>query len=191
MDRGDGPRGERLRAFVALELDPRLRERLEELIHRLRPELAGVRWVSPSSMHLTLRFLGWTSQEPLGSIQESLRRAAAECGAASLGTTGLGMFPERGSPRVLWVGLLFPEAFGRLQAACEQAAVAAGFAPETRAFQPHLTLGRWKERARRPSLPVVDLGPARFDHLTLFRSDLRPQGALYTALAIFPLGRLS
>ena len=191
MERGDGARPERLRAFVALELDAPLRERLEEQIHRLRAELAGVRWASSSSMHLTLRFLGWTSQAQLASLQEPLRRAAAACPGATVDTTGLGLFPERGSPRVLWVGLLFPEAFRRLQAACEEAAVAAGFPPETRAFQPHLTLGRWKERARRPSLPPLELGPARFDHLTLFRSDLRPQGALYTTLATFPLGRLS
>jgi len=188
MTSDDSAPPERLRAFVALEIDAPLRARLEELTGRLKRELPGVRWVGPPSMHLTLRFLGWTSAADLAPLHDPLRLAASDCPPASVGTTGLGMFPERGGPRVLWVGLAFPEAFDRLQTACEQSAVAAGFSPEPRGFRPHLTLGRWKDRARRPSLPTIDLGPTYLDHLTLFRSDLRPKGAVYTPLALFPLG---
>jgi 2'-5' RNA ligase len=178
----------RLRAFVALEIDAALRGRLEETTARLRRELAGVRWVSASSLHLTLRFLGWTSAEALVPLPEALFRAAAGCPPATVATSGLGLFPERGAPRVLWVGLALPESFLRLQAECERAAVEAGFAPEPREFRAHLTLGRWKDHARRPSLPAIDLGSTRLDHVTLFRSDLRPAGAIYTPLAVFPLG---
>jgi 2'-5' RNA ligase len=101
---------------------------------------------------------------------------------------GLGTFPERGSPRVLWLGLAVPDTVLVLQAACERAAVADGFPREDRPFKPHLTLGRWRERDRRPELPEADLGAARVDTLVLFRSELRPQGAVYTPLARFPLG---
>jgi 2'-5' RNA ligase len=81
-----------------------------------------------------------------------------------------------------------PAAAAALQAACEKAAVASGFEPETRAFHPHLTLGRWRDRAPRPPLPEVDLGKARVRELVLFRSDIRPSGSIYTPLAVFPLG---
>jgi 2'-5' RNA ligase len=76
-----------------------------------------------------------------------------------------------------------------LQRACEDAARRERFDPEERAFKPHLTLGRWKDRAPRPTLPAADLGTARIDHLTLYRSDLRPDGAVYTPLRVFDLGR--
>jgi 2'-5' RNA ligase len=81
-----------------------------------------------------------------------------------------------------------PAAAAALQSACEKAAVASGFEPETRAFHPHLTLGRWRDRATRPALPDLDLGWAHVRELVLFRSDIRPSGSIYTPLAVFPLG---
>jgi 2'-5' RNA ligase len=67
--------------------------------------------------------------------------------------------------------------------------VAARFPPEERPFQPHLTLGRWRERASRPALPEgVDLGDAHLESLVLVRSEMQPGGARYTPLARFTLG---
>ena len=77
-----------------------------------------------------------------------------------------------------------------LQAACERAARAAGFEPETRAFRPHLTLGRWRDRAVRPTLPDVEPFTTRIERLTLFRSELRPGGAVHTPLHAFSLGTM-
>jgi 2'-5' RNA ligase len=72
------------------------------------------------------------------------------------------------------------------QRACEAAAVAAGFPAEPRAFRPHLTLGRWRDRARRPRLPEVDLGAFAIVEAVLYRSDLQPGGAVHTPLVHFP-----
>jgi len=66
--------------------------------------------------------------------------------------------------------------------------VAAGFAAESRPFRPHVTLGRWRERVRRPAAPALDLGPTALGPVVLYRSDLRPQGAVHTPLRAFPLG---
>jgi len=75
-----------------------------------------------------------------------------------------------------------------LQRACEAAAVAVGFPPEERPFRPHLTLGRWKDRAPRPELPAFDLDPLPVAEIVLYESDLGPAGAVHTPLARFPLG---
>lgn len=179
--------GESLRCFVALELEPALREALRDLQSRLRPRLGEVRLVRPEGIHLTLRFLGPSSPSRLERLQPALTAAAAACPPCEAAVRGVGTFPERGSPRVLWLGIAVPEPLLALQRSCESAARAAGFEPEPRAFRAHLTLGRWRERAARPELPEVDLGEARLDTLTLFRSELRPDGALYTSLARFPL----
>jgi len=180
---------EGVRAFVALELPGRVREAIGELQAQLRPRLGSIRLVRPEGAHLTLRFLGEASPQQVEALRAPLARAAARCPSCEVRVAGLGTFPERGSPRVLWLGLAPPDTVLALQAACERAAVAAGFAPEERAFRPHLTLGRWRERDRHPDLPPADLGPARVDTLVLFRSDLQPGGAAYAALARFPLGR--
>jgi 2'-5' RNA ligase len=176
-----------VRAFVAFDIGEEARARIAGTIEALRPKLAGVRWVAPEAIHVTLRFLGWSRPEALDAIAPLLRVAAARCAASHARIGGLGLFPERGAPRVLWLGLeLAPQVF-ELQRACEQAAVATGYEAEGRGFRPHLTLGRWRERATRPTLPPRDLGATRLAKLVLFRSDLGPGGAVYTPLAEFPL----
>ena len=176
------------RAFVAIELEPPLREAIGDLQAGLRPRLGAIRLVRPEGIHLTLRFLGDTSPAQVETLRPRLAAAAAECAPAEARVAGLGTFPERGSPRVLWLALEVPPPIFDLQRACERAARAAGFEREERPFRAHLTLGRWRERAASPELPPADLGMTRLDTLILFRSDLQPGGAVYTVLARFPLG---
>lgn len=182
------PAGKAIRAFVALELPDSLREGVAAVVRDLKKSLKEVRWVREDGVHATLRFLGWTRAETLAALEAPLRAAAAQCPPLDVAVGGLGMFPDRGSPRVLWLGMDLPAPGLALQAACERAAVAAGFAREERAFHPHLTLGRWRDRARRPTLPDVRLGSGRVDRLVLFRSQLAAAGSVYTPLATFPLG---
>ncbi len=179
---------ESVRAFIALELDPRLREAIGELQHRLQ-RLAGLRLVRPEGTHLTLRFLGATSKAQVETLGPRLAGFASVCPPFEARVGGLGTFPERGSPRVLWLGFELPPAVLELQRACERAARDAGFEREPRPFQAHMTLGRWRERAPRPELPPVDLSTTRIDALVLFQSELRQEGARYTPLARFALGR--
>lgn len=187
MTWGSGGRSPALRAFLALDLDEAAQQRLNDLMQRLQGELRGVRWVRGEALHLTLRFLGWTDAATAGRVADAIDAAARDCAAADVPLGQLGMFPERGGPRVLWVGLDLPEHLLALQRACEAAARREGFEPEERAFKPHLTLGRWKDRAPRPQLPPADLGVARIEHLTLYRSDLSASGAVYTPLRVWPL----
>jgi 2'-5' RNA ligase len=177
-----------VRAFVALELGAELRTALAELISSLRPRVPGARWIRPEGIHLTLRFLGDTPPDRIETLRSSLAAAARECPPLELRAERLDTFPGRGKPpRVLWVGTELPSEALALQAACERAAVAAGFPPEERPFRGHLTLARFRERVLRPALPPVDLGVSRLETLSLLRSDLRPGGAVYTPIERFPL----
>jgi len=178
---------ERVRAFVALELEAGVREAIGALQARFAG-LAGLRLVRPEGVHLTLRFLGASTAKQLATVAERLASAAPACPPFAARIGGLGTFPERGAPRVLWLGVELPAPALELQRACERAARAAGFEKEDRPFAPHLTLGRWRERAPRPSLPPAELGPARVEALVLFRSQTRPDGAVYTPLQRFTLG---
>ncbi|MGD8896091.1 MAG: RNA 2',3'-cyclic phosphodiesterase [Acidobacteriota bacterium] len=178
-----------VRAFVALELAPEVRRAIAELIASLRPRVPGARWVRPDGVHLTLRFLGDTPPARIEQLRPALAGAASACEPFEARLSALGTFPGPGKPpRVLWLGIQVPPPGLALQAACERAAVAAGFPPEGRPFRGHLTLARFRERVLRPALPPADLGAVRLEILSLLRSDLRPGGAVYTPIDRFPLG---
>jgi 2'-5' RNA ligase len=179
---------ELLRAFIALEIEAGMRERMAAVMADLKRGMPEARFAPMEQLHLTLRFLGDVSRETLARMEPALGRAASECPALDATVKGLGTFPERGGPRVLWLGIDLPAPAFDLQAACEKAAVAAGLPRENRPFKAHLTLARWRGPARRPTLPEVDLGETRLARLILFRSELRPQGAVHTPLAEFELG---
>jgi len=178
-----------VRAFVALDLDESTRARLAELVAELRARIPGVRWVRPEGIHLTLKFLGYAGRDRLEGLIDPLRRAAQETSAGAATVSGLGTFPEGGRARVLWIGIAVPPTVLRLQQACERAAVSAGFEAEARPFQPHLTLGRWRDPAPRPALPPSDLGRVALETLVLYRSQPGPKASVYTPLETFGLAR--
>ena len=112
---------ERIRAFVALELDERLRAAIAALQDRVKA-LAGLRLVRPDGVHLTLRFLGSSTQAQLEALAPRLAAAADACPPFEARVEGLGTFPERRAPRVLWLGVELPPSVLELQRACERAA---------------------------------------------------------------------
>ncbi len=180
---------DKVRAFLALELDGGMRNRILDCMADLSGQIPGARWLSTPQLHLTLRFLGDISVRQLAEIIRTLP-AATTCDGLPIDThvAGLGLFPERGAPRVLWIGAAVQPAGLDLQGRCETLARKVGLAAEHRPFHPHITLARWRERQARPLLPPIDLGPTRLDRLVLYRSDLAPSGASYTELASVALG---
>jgi 2'-5' RNA ligase len=161
-------------------------QRLGEAQAALTPAAPGVRLARPETLHLTLRFLGQAEEAALDRLAGDLARAAAACPRSEGRFGRLCVFPARGEPRILALDVDLSPPVIEFQRACEAAAVAAGFPAEPRAFRPHLTLGRWRDRARRPRLPEVDLGAFAIAEAVLYRSDLQPDGAVHTPLVHFP-----
>ena len=210
----------KLRTFIAIDLPAPLRQALRARQEQLQRDLAAVepsplfRWSAVEGIHLTLRFLGDTTPQQGEAVAEVLRALAAQWSPFTLRVGGLGGFPNLRRPRVLWLGVDGEvEALARLQAAVEASAVAAGFAPEPKAFRPHLTLARVRREA--PARAVQDAGAAlaelaaaqsdaataetdspgvkdaltfRVTELIHYRSDLQRGGAVYTPLTVIPLG---
>ena len=191
-----------LRTFIAIQLSAELKRHISDLqaeFKRQVPELRGLSWVNPEGIHLTLRFLGDIEESQVEAITSVLRRAAAPIGAFRLEARGLGGFPTPQRMRVLWVGLSgdaeATSALQRLQVTIEEGLVGAGFAREERAFTPHLTVARIRERgAVGPLARLVMkeqdrmLGGLLAGSVTLIKSELRPKGAVYTPLVEVPFG---
>ena len=195
-----GVEAEYLRLFVALELPPHVKEALQEAQGVLRsrfPE-GAVKWGSPETFHLTLIFLGtlraWEADEVAGVTA----RAAARTAPFELRTGRLGAFPSPARPSVFWVGVEGAlDELHTLHAGLRSRLDERFLSSEKGAFNPHLTLGRAKTRhpavwRELGSLLATAPDPASVawpvGTVSLVRSELRPQGARHTPLAVFPLG---
>ena len=183
-----------MRQFLAAGFPARVREELAAIRADLEQRILGWRWVREESVHLTLRFLGEVVPDHARLAGEAWRQAAARSQPFRIRLSGVGRFPERGRPRVLWVGLEEIEPGGvleRLAADVESEARRLGWPAQPRAFRPHLTLARSRPdgRADAPPERVAERSrPVWIRELVLYRSELLPGGARYTALANFPLG---
>ncbi len=181
-----------LRAFVGVPLDAAVAARL----CAVRDEFAGgtVRWIPAENLHLTLKFLGDVEEARVFSIRAALRDALTDDTGFGIAASGVGVFPDSRRPRVLWVGLASPE-LARLAGRVERALEPLGFERSSAPFRPHVTIGRWHRTKSRSDGLRAELarwrehsfGEFRIDAVTLFRSTLRPEGAVYDPLEVFPL----
>ena len=157
-----------------------------------------VRWVQVEGLHVTLRFLGPTRADLVTAAGEAVSQAAAVVPQPfEVRLAGAGGFPDALRPRALWLGIRSgAEPLGRLAAALESTLGAAGWALESRAFRPHLTIARTdgvgagSDAAQRLIAAAEELDLAfDIDRIVLYRSHLGRGPARYEALGEAVLGR--
>ena len=194
------PDNEQYRLFIAVEVPDDVKARMEAAQADLRQVLPGrnVRWARREQFHLTLRFLGDVDAAQVEALAEAARVACGGFGGLHLRAQGVGFFPERGHPRVVWVGVRAENNdLPRLQQAVE--ATTAGFTsePKEERFTGHLTLARIKGIKRPEAEALAQATAGMADRLfgqwtayriELMRSELLPQGALHSSLASIGLG---
>jgi RNA 2',3'-cyclic 3'-phosphodiesterase len=188
-----------IRAFIAIELPHELHKQLGLIIDRLQEQSPrSVRWVTARNIHLTLKFLGNVSPDNLPQLTGVIQNEARRCEPFEIRATGLGAFPNRNHPRVIWVGILAPPGLLDLQRGIDRETERLGYQNEEHGFSPHLTLGRVSQHATPQEVKQItdvlakttigDLGTLQVASLHLFQSDLQPSGAVYSPLFRAVLG---
>lgn len=181
-----------LRIFFAIEIGDAARRAAGAVAERLAAAPGGeaVRWVRPEAYHVTLRFLGTTPLDRVAGLVAAAQRATRAIAPFELRLGALAGFPSR-RPRAVVLDVAPHEPIVALAREVENAVVEAGFAPEERAFHPHLTLGRVRERRvlfLDPAEGPTDAAPFAVACFALFQSVLATTGAQYTPLERIPLG---
>jgi RNA 2',3'-cyclic 3'-phosphodiesterase len=169
------------RLFVSIELPHSITQRLAEL----DPHLRDVRWLAPEQMHLTLGFLGDVSEELDQALRKNLRAIAWK--AFFLPICGLGTFPGKGRPNILWIGVGtgHPHLF-QLHKRVQEAVIRTGLEPDLRSFHPHITLARCRDISAESIRPFLhshsafDAGMIHVESFCLNSSALTPAGSVYT-----------
>jgi RNA 2',3'-cyclic 3'-phosphodiesterase len=185
-----------IRCFIAIELPEDVHRELDAVIARLKEQVKGadVKWVSASSIHLTLKFLGEVTEDHIDQVSHLLTATCVPATPMRLRITSLGMFTSRGVPRVVWARISGDaERLATLATSIDEALGRAGFERERRPFAPHLTLARVRPEAdgrtaallrsavEDTQLPQDLLFDAR--EISLMRSQLTPGGAIYSRIA--------
>lgn len=186
---------ETIRSFIAIELPDKLKEELIRLEGKLKSKGSfPVKWVDPSSIHLTLKFLGDVAADRIEEITGALEGVTREVSPFRLEVRELGVFPNLRRVQIVWVGVSGEvERLSGLQQRIEAGMALLGFPRESRPFTAHLTLARVRDRAtpeERQQLGQIIAGTKfeataaiEVEAVNLMKSQLTPQGPIYTKIS--------
>jgi RNA 2',3'-cyclic 3'-phosphodiesterase len=195
-----------MRIFVALDIDEAIRERIALFMEGVRGFAPDARWVTPESLHITLKFIGEQAEPVVERIRSGLESIRAE--STEVYFHGFGFFPTPKSARVFWVGMDAGAELTSLASAIDAKTASLGIPKEIRPFSPHLTLARagrgsgsprWQKgddpnrifqrlQEKLAALAAPDFGTITPREFFLYQSQLSPKGSKYTKLARFALG---
>jgi 2'-5' RNA ligase len=188
-----------MRLFVAAEIDPALARELARVAGQVRQRVdsrvpqARLTWVPADRLHFTVRFIGEVDAPRASEIAAVLTPPLA-LAPFDLTLAGVGAFPQKGPPRVIWAGIgEGRDAMTALEREVSTRLAACGIPPEGREYSAHLTLARVRDAGGLRSRDVLDgapqqpFGTTRVDAITLFESRLSPKGPTYVALQRTPL----
>jgi 2'-5' RNA ligase len=183
-----------IRAFIAIDLSADIQHRLDDVVHNYKTQLNNIpiRWVAASNIHLTLKFLGDVSLSNLNILTDMIDTEISGHHQFDISVGGSGAFPNIRQPRIVWVGVEAPPELTAIQNGIESTISRLGYIREERAFSPHLTLGRVSRNATSQDVKVISkvleanrvgfLGATCVEKVYLYRSDLQPNGAVYTQI---------
>ncbi|MCA1554613.1 MAG: RNA 2',3'-cyclic phosphodiesterase [Chloroflexi bacterium] len=189
-----------MRAFVAVELDDAARDLLAHMLRGIQSANPPVKlkWVAPQNQHLTLYFFANLAPARVADVERALQTAVSGVAPFELTLGEIDCFPNAHKPNVLWLGVREPSGtLMRLHKAVSEQVARIGFAPELRAFTPHLTLarvprhvnsrerrllGEWFMQQSPPVLQAMRVAQVHF-----IQSELLPTGPRYTTLHVAPI----
>ena len=175
------------RLFVAIDPPEEIKSRLTEICFGL----PGAKWVDPEQMHITLKFIGEVDGAVLREAREALE--AITLGPFEVVVKGVGFFPPRGQPQLIWAGVENNERLVQLRNKVESTLVRAGLKPERRKFAPHIRLANVKETPPGRMVnylgqySLLKLSPFEVTEFRLYSSFLSSERAIHEVDTVYPL----
>jgi 2'-5' RNA ligase len=182
-----------MRTFIAIELPQDIKDAISRLQSKLKASGADVKWVAPTNIHLTLKFLGEIDEKTKDAVSDIIKEIAVNTPCFTIKLGEIGAFPRIQSPRVIWIGLSegheqTKTIVDHLKSELEEC----GIFGDNKPFSSHITIGRVHSLKKMDSLirciselaaqGTEKLGEFQAGKITLFKSTLLPQGPLYETL---------
>jgi 2'-5' RNA ligase len=183
-------KNEKFRAFFAVDLSTEIRHEAVKLIQYLKKHYQHIKWTKPENLHITMRFLGNISYEQFAKIVDQVGQGLKAITPFTINFSDLVIFPSKHKPIAM---ALKPEPIApliKLNQIIEKSLIDCDIKPETRAFLPHLTLGKIKTR-HVPIVRAIYESPVQklelnVNNIILFRSQTGMDGSIYTPLVCIP-----
>lgn len=173
-----------MRGFIAIEIEPD--SSILSLMRDISRSGVKVKAVEKENMHLTLKFLGEIDEEQVEMISEGMR-SLDKYVSFSINLHRVGAFPSNSRPKVIWVGVDYPDVLEDIWRNIEDISEKAGIERERRGFSPHITLARVKDNRNAWRLRDLidehrndDFGERRVMEIKLKESVLTPSGPIYS-----------
>jgi len=191
-----------VRLFVAIDFPQDMLLRIEQIVSYFKTKTPppALKWVETKHMHLTIKFIGEIGEDKLEPIEESLVNTLAGQSHFDIEVGGLGMYPHKDNPRVIWLGITGGEPLIRMHSQLDQHLASLDVKREGRSFSPHLTIARVRRHADQATVKSIGqtlslfnvdpLGTVTIDRVQLYQSVLTPSGPIYTSLLSIPLNKV-
>jgi len=185
-----------IRSFLAFELPVEIKKNVNRVSKEIRHAGLDARWVKVENIHLTVIFLGNIKTEVIENINDAIGKVCPGYGSFQVALKGMGCFPNRRRPRVLWIGLDGDlDRMSHFRDDLQKSLKPFGIKAEKRSFRPHLTLARFRSMRKMGSKledilmahETLETPMESLKELIFFKSDLKPGGAVYTQLKSWPL----
>jgi len=188
---------EKVRSFIAVNLNPEIKEYLTSLQDNLNVPETKIKWVEKNNLHLTMKFLGYISLEQTESIKSVLKEITSRYSSFIIkSSSNIGIFPTYKMPRIIWVGIKEGvNQLNELYNSIETMLYKKGFPRENKDFSGHITIGRVKFiRDKTNFIQIlkrieVNNFTQNVDSIDLVESKLTPNGPIYNITAKFPLSK--
>ena len=183
-----------IRTFFAVKIPRQSLEDIEKILVVLKGQIPRrVKWVAAKSMHVTLKFIGDFIESHKVPMRKDLLSFTRGFGKMEIMFTELGGFPNLNKPRVIWIGLKYPESLRELAKVVDSLGNKYGYPKEVRKFSPHVTLGRVRRDAKNydrerignfiKEYRQIEIAPFICAKLFFIQSTLTPAGPIYSTLA--------
>ena len=185
-----------IRSFLAFELPHDVRKKVAKISGEIKKTGLNAKWVKPANIHLTVIFMGNIDEEDIPGIISKIDNVACLYKNFDISLGGMGLFPDLRRPRIIWLGLDGEtDRLSSLRNDLQKSLESFGIKQERRPFNPHLTLGRFRKPVKDRALlnKIIDEygnigGPEeKLCELVMFKSELKPGGAVYTRIHSWPL----
>lgn len=179
-----------VRVFFAIEPSPAVKEEIGRFIGAMKKKSKShaIRWTRPENLHITLQFIAEARAEHLPLLSERVRdNIAGKVPPSTVTFGGLHLFPNPYRPRVIVLEVVSQEILAVLSGLIGEGIATLGYELESRPFRAHLSLGRIKQPqgvdlSFLPEFSKQTHESMTVHEVTLFRSEPKPEGSVYTVV---------